>query len=55
MEADLAVSCQLLTSPSGLPNRLQAQSPRKLDLRRGCHEITEKSSKIIPLGAPLSQ
>ena len=41
--------------PSGLSNKLQGQSSRKLDFRQGCHEIAEKSSKIVPLGAPLSQ
>ncbi|PYT64002.1 MAG: hypothetical protein DMG42_35475 [Acidobacteria bacterium] len=30
------------------------QSRRKLDLWQGCHEIAEKSSKIVPLGAPFS-
>ena len=25
----------------------------ELDLRQTCHEIVEKSSKIVPLGAPL--
>jgi hypothetical protein len=39
--------------PSGLPNMLQAQSSGKLNLWQGCHEIAEKSSKIVPLGAPL--
>jgi hypothetical protein len=26
----------------------------ELDLRQTCHEIVERSSKIVPLGAPLS-
>jgi hypothetical protein len=29
------------------------QSRRKLDLWQGCHEVAEKSSKIVPLGAPI--
>jgi hypothetical protein len=29
-----------------------SKSRRKLDLWQGCHEIAEKSSKIVPLGAP---
>jgi hypothetical protein len=33
---------------------LQTQSSRGLDLRQTRHEIVEKSSKIIPLGAPFS-
>ena len=32
---------------------LQACSSMELDLRQTCHEIVEKSSKIVPLGAPL--
>jgi hypothetical protein len=28
--------------------------PAKLNLWHGCHEIIKKSSKIVPLGAPLS-
>jgi hypothetical protein len=31
---------------------LQAQSSRELNLKQTCHEIAEKSSKIVPLGAP---
>jgi hypothetical protein len=33
--------------------KLQVQASRKLDLWQGCHEVPEKSSKIVPLGAPL--
>jgi hypothetical protein len=32
--------------------QLQAQSGRQLNLWQGCHKIAEKSSKIVPLGAP---
>jgi hypothetical protein len=32
---------------------LQTQSSRELNLWQTCHEIAEKSSKIVPLGAPL--
>jgi hypothetical protein len=39
---------------SGLTNKLQVQSSRKLELRQGRNEITEESSKIVPLGAPLN-
>jgi hypothetical protein len=34
-------------------NTLQAQSSGKLDWQ-GCHEIAQKSSKIVPLGAHVS-
>jgi hypothetical protein len=37
----------------GPTKKLQIQASRKLDLRQSCHELTEKSSKIVPLGAPL--
>jgi hypothetical protein len=30
-------------------------SSRKLDLLQGCHEIAEKSSKIVPLGAVIAE
>ena len=40
------------TSPFGFMNKLQIPSRRKLDLWQGCHEVAEKSSKIVPLGAP---
>ena len=33
----------------------QVQSRRKLGLWQGCHEVAEKSSKIVPLGAPASR
>ena len=39
---------------SGVAKKLHAQSNRKLNLWQGCHEIAEESSKIVPLGAPLS-
>jgi hypothetical protein len=32
---------------------LHAQSSEELGLRQTCHEIAEKSSKIVPPGAPL--
>jgi hypothetical protein len=32
---------------------LQTQSSRKRNLWQTCHEIAEKSSKIVPSGAPL--
>jgi hypothetical protein len=32
---------------------LQAQSSRDLNLWQACQEIGKKSSKIVPLGAPL--
>ena len=32
---------------------LQPQSSRKINRRQACHEIVEKSSEIVPLGAPL--
>ena len=30
-------------------------APKKLDLRQSRHEIADESSKIVPLGAPLSE
>ena len=33
---------------------LEARSSRELNLWQNCHEVTKKSSKIVPLGAPLS-
>ena len=33
-------------------NRLLAQSGREFDLWQTCREFAEKSSKIVPLGAP---
>jgi hypothetical protein len=38
--------------PSGYTNELQAQFSRKPDLWQNGHEIFEKSSKIVPPGAP---
>jgi len=43
------------TSALGLTKRLQAQSRMNLDLCQGCYEIADKSSKVVPLGAPLFQ
>jgi len=37
-----------------VPDKLQVQLSRKHDLWQGSHEIAKKSSKIVPLGAPLS-
>src|SRR5260370_38864993 len=37
-----------------LGRHLYAQFNRKLDLCKDCHEITEKSSKTVPSGAPLN-
>ena len=31
---------------------LQAQSSREINLRQACHEIGEKGSEIVSLGAP---
>jgi hypothetical protein len=36
------------------PPMLQAQSIRKVKLWQTCHEIAQKSFKIVPLGAPLN-
>lgn len=33
---------------------LQGQPSREINLRQACHEIAEKSSEIVPSGAPLS-
>ena len=37
----------------GSGDRLKVHRSQDLDLCHGCHEIAEKSSKIVPLGAPL--
>jgi hypothetical protein len=42
-----------MTATSVPRNRLLAQSDREFDLWQACHEFAEKSSKIVPLGAPL--
>jgi hypothetical protein len=34
---------------------LQAHSSKELNLWKTYHEIAEKGSKIVPLGAPLSK
>jgi len=47
------VKCKTGQVPSGLPIMLQAQSWRESDLSQACHEVGEKSSEIVPLGAPL--
>src|SRR6267154_5912177 len=47
------VKCKTGQVPSGLPIMLQAQSWRESNLRQACHEVGEKSSEIVPLGAPL--
>jgi|HubBroStandDraft_3_1064219.scaffolds.fasta_scaffold04976_8 hypothetical protein len=41
-----------MTATSVPRNRLLAQSDREFDLWQACHEFAEKSSKIVPLGAP---
>jgi hypothetical protein len=41
-----------MTAAPVLQNRLLAQSGREFDLWQACHEFPEKSSKIVPLGAP---
>jgi hypothetical protein len=38
--------------PLGL-DQLQTQSSRQLNLWQDCHDIGEKGSEIVPLGAPL--
>jgi hypothetical protein len=42
-----------MTAAPVLQNRLLAHSGREFDLWQACHESPEKSSKIVPLGAPL--
>ena len=42
-----------MTATSVPRNRLLAQSDREFDLWQACREFAEKSSKIVPLGAPL--
>jgi hypothetical protein len=41
-----------MTAASVPQNRLLAQSGREFDPWQACHEFAEKSSKIVPLGAP---
>jgi hypothetical protein len=33
---------------------MKAQNNRRLEVRQACYEIAEKSSKIVPLGAPFT-
>jgi hypothetical protein len=42
-----------MTAASVPQNRLLAQSGREFDLWQACHQFAEKSSKIVPFGAPL--
>jgi hypothetical protein len=49
MEVGLSDGC-----PLGRTNKLKVQFGGKLDLSQGRHEIAQKSSKIVLLGAPLS-
>jgi hypothetical protein len=37
------------------PKKLKAQSCRDLGLWQDCHEVSEESSKIVPLGAPVQR
>jgi len=41
-----------LTSVTGLPNLLEAQSSWEVSIWQTCHKLSKKSSKIVPLGAP---
>jgi hypothetical protein len=41
-----------MTAAPVLQNWLLAHSGREFDLWQACHEFPEKSSKIVPLGAP---
>jgi len=43
-----------MTATPVLQNRLLAQSGREFDLWQACHEFPKESSKIVPLGAPVS-
>ena len=43
-----------MTATPVLQNRLLAQSSREFDLWQACREFPEESSKIVPLGAPVS-
>jgi len=43
-----------MTATPVLENRLLAQSGREFDLWQSCREFPEESSKIAPLGAPVS-
>jgi cytochrome c553 len=40
------------SSAFGSRKRLEAHRRRELNLCHRCHEFPEKSSKIVPLGAP---
>src|SRR5258706_15431262 len=45
--------CYAIKCPQGLETCYRTQCSRELDLWQTGHEIAEKSSKIVPLAAPL--
>ena len=52
LAADIPLLPKTRQVPTGLANRLEAQSNREVNLWQCCHKIDEKSSEIVPLGAP---